>query len=397
VSDLVGKRRYGYLLSSILVLTGLVFTILTLVPNGNLGLQFSIAYTGGTVWEVHFAEGTPTPAEVRAVLEEQGMPNAEVAITGDGEREFVLIRTEELTLLEPEPAAPATGPEGEAPGVSPAPATAPATAASPVASSPVTSSPVADGSPTESLEATPAVSPVASPSAAPGAAGDGDQPVAGVPTEGRFGELATALQERFGPIDEVRQQNSVGPVVSNELIQQTILLIIFAAAAIMAWITYRFRDFRMGAAAIIALLHDVVVVVGAFAVLGTFLGTQVDALFVTAMLTVIGFSVHDTIVVFDRIRENRQRYLGEPLTDIVNHSLMQTLGRSITTSLTLIVTLMALLLLGGEAIRSFTLVLLIGVTAGTYSSIFVATPLLVDWHARDDRRRSRLLAQARAT
>jgi preprotein translocase subunit SecF len=131
-------------------------------------------------------------------------------------------------------------------------------------------------------------------------------------------------------------------------------------------------------------LHDVIIVVGAFAVLGTFTGLQIDALFVTAMLTVIGYSVHDTIVVFDRVRENRQRYLGEPMEQIANFSLGQTLGRSFTTSLTVVLTLVALLVFGGEAIRPFTLALLIGVIAGTYSSILVATPLFLDWHRFDD-------------
>jgi preprotein translocase subunit SecF len=114
------------------------------------------------------------------------------------------------------------------------------------------------------------------------------------------------------------------------------------------------------------------------------------------MLTVIGYSVHDTIVVFDRIRENRQRYIGEPLPIIVNHSLVQTIGRSLTTSLTLVVTLMALLLFGGEAIRPFTLALLIGVIAGTYSSIFVATPLFLDWHLWDERRKAHQPSKAKA-
>ena len=356
MSDIIGKRRFGYLASGVATILGLVFILLTLVPNAGLGLQFSIAYTGGTVWEVHFAEGAPTPGEVRAVLEEQGLPNSEVAITRDGDREFILIRTEALTLLDREADEPEAGGPVEA-----------------------------ETQPARRLPTW------------IGLSGPGEpQAVSGVPTEGRFGELATALQERFGPIDEVRQQNSVGPVVSNELIQQTILLIVAAAAAIMLYITYRFRDFRMGASAIVALLHDIIVTVGLFAVLGTFLGIQVDALFVTAMLTVIGFSVHDTIVVFDRVRENRQRYLGEPLADIANHSLLQTIGRSITTSLTLLVTVVALLLLGGEAIRSFMLVLLIGVAAGMYSSIIVATPLLVDWHAWDERRKARLPARAGA-
>jgi preprotein translocase subunit SecF len=216
-----------------------------------------------------------------------------------------------------------------------------------------------------------------------------------IPTTGDFGVLAAALQERFGPIDEVRQQDSVGAVVSAELMQQTFLLIIFASLGIMAWISFRFRDVRMGVTAVVALVHDVIVVVGIFAILGTLLGVQVDALFVTAMLTVIGFSVHDTIVVFDRVRENRARYVGDPLPLIVNHSITQTLGRSITTSLTLILTLMALFIFGGEAIRPFTLALLIGVTTGTYSSVFVAVPLFLDWHLWDDRRKARRLAQGK--
>jgi preprotein translocase subunit SecF len=107
------------------------------------------------------------------------------------------------------------------------------------------------------------------------------------------------------------------------------------------------------------------------------------------MLTVIGFSVHDTIVVFDRVRENKARHAGEPFVEIVNHSILQTFGRSITTSFTLIITLLALFLFGGSAINDFILALLIGVTAGTYSSIFVASPLLVDWQGWDDRRRGR--------
>jgi preprotein translocase subunit SecF len=248
--------------------------------------------------------------------------------------------------------------------------------------------------PEATLDAEASAQPGASLVPGDGAGSDGGD-AAGVPTEGRFGELAAALQAQFGAIDEVRQENSVGPVVSQELIWQTFTLILMAAVAIMIWVAYRFRDFRMGATALVALLHDVIIVVGTFAVLGTITGLQIDALFVTAMLTVIGYSVHDTIVVFDRIRENRARHIGEPLEQIVNHSLVQTIGRSLTTSLTLVVTLMALLLFGGEAIRPFTFALLIGVVAGTYSSIFVATPLFLDWHLRDDRRKAEQPVEAK--
>jgi preprotein translocase subunit SecF len=157
---------------------------------------------------------------------------------------------------------------------------------------------------------------------------------------------------------------------------------------------FRFADFRMGAVAIVALLHDVIVVVGIFAILGTLIGLEIDALFVTAMLTVIGFSVHDTIVVFDRIRENRIRHAGEPFSAIVNHSLLQTLGRSLNTSLTTVLVLLGLLLLGSEATRAFVFAMVIGIISGTYSSIFNASALLVSWHEWDERRRQQ---QATAT
>jgi preprotein translocase subunit SecF len=217
-----------------------------------------------------------------------------------------------------------------------------------------------------------------------------------LPISGKGGDIASALKAAFGPIEDVSEATVVGPVVSRDLINQALLLILFGSLGILVWITIRFHDVRMGVTALVALLHDVIVVVGVFAILGTFLRVQIDALFVTAMLTVIGFSVHDTIVVYDRIRENRFRHAGEPFAAIVNHSLLQTLGRSVNTSMTVVLTLTALLLFGGEAIRVFALALLIGIVSGTYSSIFNASPLLVVWHERDDRRRQAQLTAARA-
>jgi preprotein translocase subunit SecF len=211
-----------------------------------------------------------------------------------------------------------------------------------------------------------------------------------LPTAGRLGEMVTALEARLGEIDAQRSLTTIGAVVSSDLLNQAIVLVVVGSLGIVTWITYRFRDVKFGVTALVSLLHDVVVVVGTFAILGTFFHVEIDALFVTAMLTVIGFSVHDTIVVFDRIRENRARHLGEPFEEIVNHSVLQTFGRSITTSLTVLLTLLALFLFGGSAISDFVLALLIGIIIGTYSSIFVASPLLVDWYAWDDRRRGRL-------
>ena len=201
--------------------------------------------------------------------------------------------------------------------------------------------------------------------------------------------MVTALEAALGPIAEQASLTTIGPVVSADLINQALILILVGALGILLWITYRFRDVKFGATALVSLLHDVIVVVGTFAILGTFFHVEIDALFVTAMLTVIGFSVHDTIVVFDRIRENRARHAGEPFDEIVNHSILQTFARSIMTSFTVVLTLLALLLFGGAAIHNFVLALLIGIISGTYSSIFNASPLLVVWNNWDMKRLGR--------
>jgi len=180
--------------------------------------------------------------------------------------------------------------------------------------------------------------------------------------------------------------DSVGPTVSKDIAQNAILSLILVSICIVLYVAYAFRNtpkpvspWSFGFMAIAALLHDALFVIGAFSILGHFFNVEVDALFVTAVLTVIGFSVHDTIVVFDRIRENLRREKGSFET-IVNDSIQETLARSINTSLTVILTLLALLLFGGQSIRMFVLALLIGIASGTYSSIFNASPLLVTWN-----------------
>ena len=186
---------------------------------------------------------------------------------------------------------------------------------------------------------------------------------------------------------------TVGPLIGADLIRSSAILIGIGELFILLYLWMRF-GFRFGTAAIVALLHDVILVVGTFAVLGYFFNLEFDALFVTALLTIIGFSVHDTIVVFDRIRENRVRHSGESFGAIVNHSILQTMARSIITSLTVVVTLGALLLLGPPTIRTFALALLLGVVSGTYSSIFNASQILVAWHEWDAKRRARDIARA---
>lgn len=195
-------------------------------------------------------------------------------------------------------------------------------------------------------------------------------------------QIKSALEEVYGPATELRFE-SVGPVVGREVTQRAIIAVAAAAVGILLYLALAFRNvphpFRYGTCAIIALLHDTFVVLGAAAILGHFRGWQVDALFLTAVLTVIGFSVHDTIVVFDRIRENMQVYKGLPFEEVVNRSIVQTLDRSINTQLTALFTLTALYWFGGVTIKQFIFWLIIGMISGTYSSIFNAAPLLVAW------------------
>jgi preprotein translocase SecF subunit len=176
---------------------------------------------------------------------------------------------------------------------------------------------------------------------------------------------------------------TVSASVASETTRNAFLAVLAASVFILLYISFAFRKvvrpWRYGACAIIALLHDVLVVLGVFSILGWTLHVQVDALFITALLTVVGFSVHDTIVVFDRIRENMTRRTTETFEQVVNASLVQTMARSLNTSLTVLFTLSALTLFGGTSIRTFTLALLIGIFSGTYSSIFNASMLLVMW------------------
>ena len=175
----------------------------------------------------------------------------------------------------------------------------------------------------------------------------------------------------------------VSPVVAQETVLNALWAVLAAAIGIFFYIWWAFRNvpspFRYGLAAIVALLHDTIIVVGIFSILGALFEIEVNTMFLIALLTVIGYSVNDTIVVFDKIRENVLIFSNRPFTEVVNLSISETIGRSINTSFTLLVTLLALILFGGSTIREFLLVLLIGVVAGTYSSIAIASQVLVTW------------------
>ena len=351
--DIVGKRNLWFVISAILTIPGLLFILLG-------GLRPSIDFTGGTEWEVRYAE-EPTAAEMTATLAELDYADALVTELPDG---VLRIRTEPIDL---------TPAETPAPSASASPSSA--ASADPSASV----DPSASGAPSPSAEPSGSAAPSTSPSAEP------SPPAIAEGTA--FTDLEAQLEDRFGA-GEPQSLRTVGPIIGAELIRTSAILIIIGELFLLVYLWMRF-GFRFGTAAIVALLHDVILVVGTFAILGFFFNVEFDALFVTALLTIIAFSVHDTIVVFDRIRENRIRHAGESFGAIVNHSILQTMSRSIITSVTVAVTLGALVLLGPPTIRTFGLALLLGVVSGTYSSIFNAAQILVAWNEWDVKRKSR--------
>lgn len=197
-------------------------------------------------------------------------------------------------------------------------------------------------------------------------------------------QITTALSEQIAPLDaEATVVNQVSPTIGAEVTQAAFIAVIVAAFVILAFIVFAFRQVpnavRYGVCAIAAMIHDILVVMGVMSILGLLFGWEVDALFLTAMLTVIGFSVQDSIVVFDRIRENSRRRRGEDYEILVNRSVLETIHRSLATQLNAFFIMAALLLFGGSTIKQFIAILFVGLLSGTYSSIFNAVPLLVAW------------------
>ncbi|MEJ7762826.1 MAG: protein translocase subunit SecF [Thermomicrobiales bacterium] len=202
-------------------------------------------------------------------------------------------------------------------------------------------------------------------------------------------DLYSAIQAEIGTFTEL-EISTIGASVGNAIRDRAFLAVGFASVGVLLFIGWAFRNTQnpwlYGTCAIVAMLHDVLLVVGIFSILGVVADVEIDALFVTALLTIIGFSVHDTIVVFDRIRENLARHAAPTFEGVVDYSLAQTLVRSLNTSLTVVLTLLALYLFGGSSTRNFVLALLIGVVSGTYSSIFNASQLLVAWETGEIQR-----------
>ncbi len=376
--DFAGKRKWFFLISLLVILPGMVF----LAPPID-GLKAGLDFTGGSSITLLFSESVDQE-DVRTVMADLGHPDAIVQGLGDN---TYFIRTKELSTeeknvvvagvneaLEPSFASVGrTDADGrvaltipsEPGGVSIRAESGERTGRLIVDTDDVTPS----GELVMSLEPGPNESEVVL------AVGDG-APVANV--------LVT-----IGGV-EVIAFDGVSPSVAEETVRNAFFAVLLAAVGIFLYVWWAFRNvpspFRYSAAAIVALLHDTAIVVGIFAILGELLDVEVNLMFMIALLTVIGYSVNDTIVVFDRLRENVLNYPNRTLTDNVNVSISETISRSLNTSLTLLFTLLALLLLGGSTIREFLLVLLIGVVVGTYSSVGIASQMLVSWDQGDFRR-----------
>lgn len=215
------------------------------------------------------------------------------------------------------------------------------------------------------------------------------------PMEQAKNEAFTSELRDKEPQVNISELATVGPTIGKETTVNAIKAVVIASLLVVIYVSLVFRkvprpasSIRFGVSTIVALLHDVLLVIGVFSILGHFLQVEIDSLFITALLTIIGFSVHDTIVVFDRIRENLGKKGAANFSGVVNDSILQTLNRSLNTSFTVILVLFALLIFGGESIRWFVVALLVGVVSGTYSSIFNAAPILVVWHEWSQKRKN---------
>lgn len=199
--------------------------------------------------------------------------------------------------------------------------------------------------------------------------------------------LTQGIEQRASVSAAAVRNETVGPVLGKELLSKALFAAVLAASAILFYVAWAFKNIRFGVAAVVALLHDLLVVLGSFSIFGHVLGVEVDTLFVTAFLTTMSFSVHDTIVVFDRIREYTKRDRNRSFEQISDAALTETMNRSLTNSFTIIFMLVALVLMGGETVKWFVIALLIGTVSGTYSSPFVATPVLLLWHRWEHKKR----------
>ena len=205
----------------------------------------------------------------------------------------------------------------------------------------------------------------------------------------QVGRIVEALSQKIGQVSVIESQMVEG-VIGRELLGRALMAVVIACVGIVIYVSLRF-EFRFAVAAILALIHDVIIVLGAFALMGR----QVNSPFIAAVLTIIGYSINDTIVIFDKIRENLRLRKKETLEELTNKSILQTMTRSLNTVITTLLAVFALFFFGGASIRDFSLALIIGLTTGTYSSIFIASPIWLEWRMWDRARQQRQAAAAR--
>jgi preprotein translocase subunit SecF len=409
--DLVGSRKWLFLLSGG---TAVIALILLAIPPA---LKPGIEFTSGTTSLYRF-EGATTAAALHAVYADLGHPEARIQSTGSNE---YLIRTTALHMppnslvdIAPTPAAAPVGPapiedrgtlllggpdqlgdidvlqgtlSGGCPTLGAAAGTRPFGTSAQViglfekCAGGTVYRVLADGlvgyiasSNTHDYQPSASATAPSTPAAAPVAPND------------ERGAIESALRERVGSFN-VLEFAQVSAVVSQTAVRNAAIAVMAASVAIMFYIAFAFRSvpkpLLYGTCAIVAMLHDVVITLGFFSFFGKAFDIEVNLMFVTGLLTIIGFSVHDTIVVFDRIRENIRQHPLLPLAANVNAALLQTLARSFNTSMTVLLTVLALLLLGGTSVREFLLVVLVGIISGTYSSVAVASQLLVSYEEGD--------------
>ncbi len=345
--DIVGKRKYFYAISLILLFTGM-YTL------WRYDMRFSIDFQGGSLLELQ-TEKNASSSEIADLVKGLGYADPIVQISNDTN---VLIRTKSLYPdLKLDNVTPIATGSPTAKSTTPTPST-PTTAANLLTQSP---SPEPTMLPPKVL-------------------------VNVALTDEEQQTIIKKVSEKFGATTKIRFE-SIGPIIGKEITRQTILAVLLASLFIVLYVAYAFRkvpkpasSWRFGICAIIALLHDILFILGMAALLGHFIGLEIDSLFVVALLNVMSFSVHDTIVSFDRVRENLIKMPGSSFEEIVNHSIVQTMVRSLNINLAILFTLFALYLFGAESIKNFLLILILGIATGTYSSIFTASPLLVTWN-----------------
>lgn len=294
--NLVEKRRYYYIISSVIIAIGLVLMIYSTVTSG-APFRLSIDFVGGTIYEIAFTESGVTESEIREIYANYG---------------------DDVTI--------------------------------------------------QRL----------------GAVSENRWSVRGSFKEQAINDLILDDLDALGSLDRSRLRiESVSETVGAEVARAAVIATIVAGVIVTGFIVIAFRQvpraFRYGLCAILAMIHDLLIMMSFTVIMGLILGWEVDALFITAVLTIVGFSVQDSIVMFDRIRENIPKYLGEPYETIVNRSVLETLHRSLATQLNALFIMGAIILFGGETIRQFVAILFVGMLSGTYSSIFIAVPLLVSW------------------